>query len=50
VSLHPKYGGWFAFRGVVIFPNVHATSLQQINPEDLLKDEAKAIDLMERYV
>ncbi|VDK45207.1 unnamed protein product [Anisakis simplex] len=23
VCLHPKYGGYFAFRGVFVFPNVH---------------------------
>lgn len=33
VSLHPKFGGWFAFRAVVILKNVTCKELKQKEPE-----------------
>jgi len=41
VSVHPKYGGWFAFRAVLIFPQISASNLQrpQLEPRDCTIDE-----------
>ncbi|CAH8823770.1 unnamed protein product [Trichobilharzia szidati] len=32
VSLHPKYGGWFGFRGIYIFPNLRCPNLPKSTP------------------
>lgn len=31
-SLHHRYGGWFGFRGVIIFPNLRCPTLPRIEP------------------
>jgi len=36
VSLHPKYVGWFALRGVMIFKNLKVTDLCYKPPVDIL--------------
>lgn len=40
-SLHPEYGGWFAFRGAIIFKNVHI-------PDLVKKEPAKLLDTMQK--
>ncbi|KZS17183.1 Methylmalonic aciduria and homocystinuria type C protein [Daphnia magna] len=49
VCLHPKYIGWFALRAVIIFQNVFVPNLDFKPPKDILEDEAKKIDLLNRY-
>lgn len=49
VSIHPKYGGWFAMRGIFIFKNVLVPNLPKREPEDIVKDDAKKIELLEKF-
>ncbi|CAN8004007.1 unnamed protein product [Ixodes hexagonus] len=46
VCIHPRYGGWFAFRGVFIFDNVRAPGLQQTQPADLVQRDDVKKDLL----
>jgi cyanocobalamin reductase (cyanide-eliminating) / alkylcobalamin dealkylase len=39
VCIHPKYGGWFAIRGVIVFKNVFASSLERVKPLDVINAE-----------
>jgi len=39
VCHHSKYGGWFALRGVIIFPSVSAPQLQKVQPPPSLSEE-----------
>ena len=48
VSCHPWYGGWFGFRGVLIFKNILTPFLTYREPEDLLSVEQK-IQLLDRF-
>lgn len=49
VSIHPKYGGWFAFRGVIIFRDVQYAELEQTLPKDILGSDENKIDLLNRF-
>ncbi|XP_077981184.1 cyanocobalamin reductase / alkylcobalamin dealkylase-like [Glandiceps talaboti] len=49
VSIHPKYGGWFAFRGVVIFKNMLAEGLEQKDPPDVVPTDEMKKELLERF-
>ena len=49
VCLHPKYGGWFAIRGVFIFHDVLVPDLEQRPPPDVLPDETDRVQLLERF-
>ncbi|XP_078074781.1 cyanocobalamin reductase / alkylcobalamin dealkylase isoform X1 [Mustelus asterias] len=49
VCIHPRYGGWFAMRGVLIFPNVQVPSLEQKLPVDCVSTDEKRIELLERF-
>ena len=50
VCLHPKYGGWFAMRGVFIFKNILAYDLISKIPQDVLNnDESRIIDLLNKF-
>jgi len=50
VCIHPKYGGWFALRSVLIFKTLKDPLLKQIIPEDHLKgDETQIADLLRRF-
>ncbi|XP_038049650.1 cyanocobalamin reductase / alkylcobalamin dealkylase-like [Patiria miniata] len=40
VSIHPKYGGWFAFRGILIFPEVQLPLVQRDPPNVIKTDDA----------
>jgi len=48
VSCHPWYGGWFGFRGSLIFKNSLTSFLTYKEPEDLLSVEQK-IQLLDRF-
>lgn len=49
VSVHPKYGGWFAFRGVLIFPGVSASTLTKKEPPDCVPSHKMRVNLLERF-
>lgn len=50
VCLHPKYGGWFAMRGVFILKNVQIQDLISKQPIDVLNNDKKLIeDLLNRF-
>ncbi|XP_041358604.1 cyanocobalamin reductase / alkylcobalamin dealkylase-like isoform X3 [Gigantopelta aegis] len=48
VSIHPRYGGWFAFRPVVIFKNIECPDLEQQLPEDCVPTQELRKELLER--
>jgi methylmalonic aciduria homocystinuria type C protein len=51
VCLHPKYGGWFALRGVLIFKNVRVGNsyLKQKNPPLILTSQNDIENLLYSY-
>eukprot|EP00112_Aurelia_sp_Birch-Aquarium-sp1_P020198 Seg515.8 transcript_id=Seg515.8/GoldUCD/mRNA.D3Y31 product="Methylmalonic aciduria and homocystinuria type C protein" protein_id=Seg515.8/GoldUCD/D3Y31 len=49
VSIHPKYGGWFAFRGALIFENVTCADLVQRDPEDVVKTDELKLELLKKF-
>ncbi|XP_033738116.1 methylmalonic aciduria and homocystinuria type C protein homolog [Pecten maximus] len=49
VSVHPKYGGWFALRGVLIFKAITCPELVQTTPPDVIPDRDTRIELLERF-
>ncbi|KRY42509.1 Methylmalonic aciduria and homocystinuria type C -like protein [Trichinella spiralis] len=49
VSIHPKYGGWFAFRFLYIFPSIVERNLVQHFPVDLLNADEKIVDLLDKF-
>lgn len=48
-SLHPDYGGWFAFRGAVIFKAVLVPNLVKKEPAKLLDTDEKIKDFLEKF-
>ncbi|XP_023335171.1 methylmalonic aciduria and homocystinuria type C protein homolog isoform X2 [Eurytemora carolleeae] len=48
VCHHPRWGGWFALRGVLIFPEISEPDLIQVEPESPLSD-SEAQNMMELY-
>lgn len=49
VSIHPKYGGWFALRGVLIFKNVKWPDLPKKSPVDIVPTFELKKELLERF-
>ncbi|XP_069794920.1 cyanocobalamin reductase / alkylcobalamin dealkylase [Narcine bancroftii] len=49
VCIHPCYGGWFAIRGVLIFPDVQDPSLEQKMPVDCVLTDEKKIQLLKKF-
>ncbi len=49
VSMHPVYGGWFAFRGVLIFKGVEVPDLKWVEPEDCVPSQEMRVELLEKY-
>ncbi|XP_048457712.1 cyanocobalamin reductase / alkylcobalamin dealkylase isoform X2 [Rhincodon typus] len=49
VCIHPRYGGWFAIRGVLIFPDVQDQALEQKLPVDCVSTNEKKIQLLEKF-
>jgi cyanocobalamin reductase (cyanide-eliminating) / alkylcobalamin dealkylase len=48
VCLHPKFGGWFAMRGVFIFKNVKVENISLREPIDVLNGDEKLIEELTR--
>ena len=49
VAMHPLYGGWFAFRGALIFRNMLCEGLAQSGPVDCVRTREKRIELLEAF-
>lgn len=52
VSVHPKYGGWFAFRGVLIFQDVTLSgdgTLTYRDPPKCVSDQDRIVELLEKF-
>lgn len=49
VCIHPKFGGWFALRGVLIFRDVLAPKLQRRQPKDVIRSDAQRTDLVRLF-
>ena len=48
VCLHPKFGGWFALRAVLIFPQIQAT-LRLAAPLEILSNPDQISELLNLY-
>ncbi|ESO12903.1 hypothetical protein HELRODRAFT_62766 [Helobdella robusta] len=48
VCLHPKYGGWFGLRGILIFKNVKVPNLMKKELECFLSNE-QIISLLDKF-
>ncbi|XP_036378544.1 cyanocobalamin reductase / alkylcobalamin dealkylase [Megalops cyprinoides] len=50
VCIHPKLGGWFAIRALLVFPGVEVGSeLQQRPPPDCVPSQESRVELLERF-
>lgn len=50
VSIHPRFGGWFAFRAVLVFPTIQAEGMVQVDPLDVLASEEEKEALITSFV
>ena len=49
VCVHPVYGGWFAFRGILIFKDVRSPDLESVEPVDCVPSQAMRQQLLEKF-
>jgi len=49
VSIHPRYVGWFALRGVILFRDVLVPDLEQTPPPDVVSDDRLRVELLEQF-
>ncbi|KAG8555085.1 hypothetical protein GDO81_017577 [Engystomops pustulosus] len=49
VCVHPKYGGWFAIRAVLVFSEVQIPRLEQTPPIDCVPAQEDRIRLLENF-
>ena len=49
VSMHPKFGGWFALRGVIIFKQLRCEDLCFRAPPDCVPIRDDQIRLLEKF-
>ncbi|XP_071492457.1 cyanocobalamin reductase / alkylcobalamin dealkylase-like [Diadema antillarum] len=49
VSLHPNFGGWFAFRGAIIIKDLTCSYMPRTLPPKLLTSDDDIVDLLERF-
>ncbi|XP_068949799.1 cyanocobalamin reductase / alkylcobalamin dealkylase-like [Petaurus breviceps papuanus] len=49
VCIHPRYGGWFAIRGVVLLPGVEVPDLPRLPPVDCVPTQEGRIALLESF-
>ncbi|XP_077190071.1 cyanocobalamin reductase / alkylcobalamin dealkylase isoform X2 [Paroedura picta] len=49
VCIHPCYGGWFAIRALLIFPDVEVPFLQQTSPINCVRTEGEKIKLLDKF-
>ena len=49
VCLHPKFGGWFALRGVIVLPHCSVPHLIQQKPPEILGSRNEIAELLNLY-
>ncbi|XP_069498479.1 cyanocobalamin reductase / alkylcobalamin dealkylase [Ambystoma mexicanum] len=49
VCIHPEFGGWFAIRAVLVFPDILVPFLEQRPPIDCVTTNEKRIALLESF-
>nr|XP_004672199.1 cyanocobalamin reductase / alkylcobalamin dealkylase [Jaculus jaculus] len=49
VCIHPRFGGWFAIRGVMLLPGIEVPDLPQRKPPDCVPTRADRITLLEGF-
>lgn len=50
VCIHPRLGGWFAIRALLVWKDVEVgEELQQIDPPDCVSSQEARIELLERF-
>ncbi|XP_069837346.1 cyanocobalamin reductase / alkylcobalamin dealkylase [Dendropsophus ebraccatus] len=49
VCIHPRFGGWFAIRAVLVFTDVQATHLAKTLPIDCVPGREERIKLLENF-
>ncbi|XP_007977147.1 cyanocobalamin reductase / alkylcobalamin dealkylase [Chlorocebus sabaeus] len=49
VCIHPRFGGWFAIRGVVLLPGIEVPDLPPRKPHDCVPTRAARIALLEGF-
>ncbi|XP_051789225.1 cyanocobalamin reductase / alkylcobalamin dealkylase [Erpetoichthys calabaricus] len=49
VCIHPRYGGWFAVRALLVFPDVTLPEMLPKDPPDCVPSREKRIELLERF-
>lgn len=51
VSIHPRFGGWFAFRTVLVFPTIQVEEgMVQVDPLDVLMSEEEKEALITSFI
>ncbi|XP_006899053.1 PREDICTED: methylmalonic aciduria and homocystinuria type C protein [Elephantulus edwardii] len=49
VCIHPRFGGWFAIRGVLLLPGIEVPDLLPTKPLDCVPTRAERITLLEGF-
>jgi cyanocobalamin reductase (cyanide-eliminating) / alkylcobalamin dealkylase len=49
LCLHPKFGGWFAIRGCLIFKNISGSGLPRREPTNILAVPADQLNALELF-
>ncbi|KAK3771049.1 hypothetical protein RRG08_002097 [Elysia crispata] len=49
VCIHPRYGGWFALRGIIIFQSVQCPDLPRTEPIDCVPDNDRRVELLDLF-
>lgn len=49
VCIHPRFGGWFAIRGVLLLPGIEVPDLPPMKPLDCVPTRADRITLLEGF-
>ena len=49
VCLHPRFGGWFALRAVIVLPQIQAQNLKLKDPLDILPNKDEISELLNLY-
>jgi cyanocobalamin reductase (cyanide-eliminating) / alkylcobalamin dealkylase len=47
--VHPRYGGWFALRGVIIIRTCQAPDMEQCHAPDVVRGDELRIKLLEQF-
>lgn len=50
VSIHPRFGGWFAFRSVLVFPRIQVKGMVQVDPLDVVTSQEERDRLIASFI